>query len=324
MKWWFEQWALFQDAPNHTENRSILTKSFSPSFVETLRPRIQELASQLVEKMAKKDHFDFVKEFACPFPVIVIARLLGLPAEDFEKLKYLSDELTLFLVNPFRDINTVHRTTKAIEALNAYLEPFVQDRRKSPQNDLISQLVQASDNGLNLSDEQIFATCGLMLFAGHETTTNLLANGLLALLHRPYAFSQLASHPELATSAVEEFMRFDGPVQMLARIAHAPITVEGQFFEPGLVSVMLGAANRDPMRFHNPDKLILDRGDNKHLGFGVGHHFCLGAKLARLEGEIAFKTLLAAFPKMRLVNEPLEYHPSIAIRALKKLNVFKE
>jgi pimeloyl-[acyl-carrier protein] synthase len=126
------------------------------------------------------------------------------------------------------------------------------------------------------------------------------------------------------TSAVEEFMRFDGPVPMLARIAHAPITVEEQFFEPGLVSVMLGAANRDPMRFHNPDKLILDRGDNKHLGFGVGHHFCLGAKLARLEGEVAFKTLLAAFPKMRLVNEPLEYHPSIAIRALKKLNVFKE
>lgn len=324
LNWWFEQWALFQDAPVHTANRSVLTKAFTPGFIESLRPRIQQLADKLVDKMDQSDRFDFIESFACPFPVIVIAELLGVRSEDYKKLKQLSDELAQFLVNPLRNIDTVRKTTKAIEALNAYLKPFVAERRKNPKNDLISHLVQASDNGLNLSDEQIYSACGLMLFAGHETTTNLLANGLLAILQRPYAFSQLASHPELAASAVEEFMRFDGAVQMIARMNHAPIHIDGQFFEPGLVSVMLGAANRDPLRFHNPDKLILDRGDNKHLGFGVGHHFCLGAKLARLEGEIAFKTLLARFPKMRLANEPIEYHLAIAIRALKRLNLFKE
>lgn len=321
---WLNDWILFQDAPTHTANRGLMVKSFTPAIVETLRGKVERIVSHLCDEMAKKPTFDLIKDFAYPLPAIVIAELLGLPAEDKDKMKFWSDEVTIFLASPVRSLALVERATKAVDGWNNYLAPFVEDRRKNPREDLITKMVQAVDNGMKLTDEQIYAACAMILFAGHETTTYLISNGMLATSERPSVWAQLKANPQIIPSAVEEFLRFDGPVQMLSRVVQTPVTIDGQFFEPGLVAILLGAANRDPKRFDRPNELILDRQDNKHVGFGVGHHFCLGAKLARLEVEIALRALIERFPNMKVAKQVLTYQPTHALRALKSLMIERE
>lgn len=322
LKAWLERWVLFMDPPQHAPVRALVARAFTPAIVQSLRPRIEALVDELIGGMKGRDDFDFVKDLAYPLPVMVIADLLGVDPKDREALKFWSDELNIFLATPGRNLTLVQRATRAVQDMDAYFLETLERRRKAPQLDLISQLAQAEIDGVGLTDEQILSTCGVVLFGGHETTTNLLGNGLLALLQKPYAFHQLAAHSELLPAAVEEFMRYDSPVQFLGRKTKATTLLAGYEIPADKHLVLaLGAIHRDSARFPQPERLRFDRLENRHLGFGLGVHFCPGAALARLEAEIAFGRMLAAFPQMRLVDQPLRYHSTISIRGLSELRV---
>jgi cytochrome P450 len=291
---------LFVDPPRHTRLRNLVNTAFTPRRVQHQRPRIEAIVTELVDEAAARGHMDLMADLAVPLPIIVIAELLGVPVEDRDRLKVWSDHAAMLLDGTLRDDHLAVAVPNFLELVE-YLKDIIEARRKEPQDDLISALVAAQDADDSLDDYEVLATCALILGAGHETTTNLIGNGMRALLEDPPAFERLRREPGLLPSAVEELLRYDSPVQVTSRVPLEDVEIQGVRIPKGdEVNTLIGSANRDPAQFSDAHRLVLDRPENRHLSFGHGAHFCLGAPLARLEGEIAFGALARRFPEMRL------------------------
>jgi pimeloyl-[acyl-carrier protein] synthase len=312
---------LMLDPPDHTRIRNLVNKAFTPRVVERLRPRIQQIVDARLDELEPAGEIDLIRDFAYPIPVIVIAELLGVPTEDRDRLKHWSDELA-GLVDPLSVVGGLERMQEAFVGLGAYLAEIFAARRAAPRDDLISALVAAEAAGDHLSPAELVSVCILILGAGHETTTNLIGNGVLALLRNPGERKRLQEAPELIESAVEELLRYDSPVQVTDRVATQECAIDGQRIRPGqIVGLVLGAANRDPEVFSEPDRLDLAREPNRHLAFGQGVHFCLGAALARAEGRIAIGSLLRRFPDLDGERDPRTWRSGMVLRGLTSLRV---
>jgi len=313
---------LSADPPQHTRLRGLVSKAFTPRAVEALRPRIQEIVDELLDAVDGSGQFDVIQDLAYPLPVIVIAEMLGVPPEERARFKRWSGDVVATLGGPFASPETFERSRTSAQELAEYFRGVIAERRREPRDDLLSALLAAEEQGQVLSEEELLATCILLLIAGNETTTNLIGNGMLALLRHPGQLEKLRSDPSLTESAVEEFLRYDGPVQATGRVALEDVEVGEQVIQGGQVAfTLLGAANRDPTRFPNPDRLDLARDDNQHVAFGYGIHYCLGAPLARVEAQAAFPTLLRRFPKLELATGEPEWGGNFILRGLKRLPV---
>jgi cytochrome P450 len=312
---------VFVDPPRHTRLRGLINRAFTPRVVAGMRVRMQAIVDALLARVAASGELDVILDLAVPLPMLVIAELLGVAKDDRERLKAWSDEFAVFIGGP-TDHAGVARAEQAIRELRDYFAEAVARWRSEPGENLISGLIAAEERGDALTPDELLATCVILLFAGHETTTNLIGNGLLALLRHPEQLCRLRDEPELMEPAIEELLRYDSPAQMTTRLASDDLTLGGAQIGRGeLVKLWLGAANRDPARFPEPDRLDLGRIDNRHLAFGYGVHFCVGAALARLEGQVAIATLIERFPNLALTCEPLAYHGTQVFRALKRLPI---
>jgi pimeloyl-[acyl-carrier protein] synthase len=312
---------LDRDPPDHTRLRSLVSKAFTPRVVEGLRPRVQQIVDGLIARAREKGSMDLIEEFAYPIPVNVICEMLGVPVEDHERFKGWSLDiargLDSILLPPDSDVPK--RSVASRTALAAYFRELIAKRRASPRADLLSGLIAAEEAGDKLSENELLATCILLLIAGHETTVNLIGNGTLALLRHPDQLRRLRDNPALIGTAVEELLRFDGPVQRTARI---PSVIDGRTIAKGeMVMPFIGAADRDPVQFPDPDRLDIGRTDNRHIAFGWGIHFCLGAPLARVEGQIAINTLVQRLPKLALATDTPRFRESLTLRGLASLPV---
>ena len=315
---------LDRDPPDHTRLRSLVSKAFTPRVVEGLRPRIQQIVDELLDRAEDHRAMDLIEELAYPIPVIVICEMLGVPVEDHERFRGWSLDLArgldATLLGAGSDVAV--RANGSRRALSEYFRELIAERRDSPRADLLTALIAAEEAGDKLTENELLATCILLLVAGHETTVNLLGNGTLALLRHPDQLRLLRENPGLIGTAVEELLRYDGPVQRTARVPSAAAIIDGHKIEAGeMVMPFIGAADRDPAQFPDPDRLDIKRTDNRHIAFGWGIHFCLGAPLARLEGQIAINTMLRRFPKLALATDRPEYHQSLTLRGLKSLPV---
>lgn len=309
---------LGADPPEHTRLRNLVSKAFAARTVEAMRPHIQDIAVELLDAADPKD-FDLIRDLATPMPVIVIAEMLGVPAERRADFKHWSDDIVASL-GALSSPDVVERAQAAAQDMAEYFAGVIEERRQNLGDDLISGLIAAEERGDVLSTEEMIATCILLLAAGNETTTNLIGNGMLALARKPDQLQLLTSDFSLIESAVEEFLRYDGTVQSTARVATKPLEIEGRKIEPGqLVMTSLAAANHDPAQFDNPDELDITRQDNRHVALGFGIHFCLGAPLARIEAQTAFRELLSRWPNPQLVSNEVDWNPSFILRGPKSL-----
>jgi cytochrome P450 len=315
---------LDRDPPDHTRLRGLVSKAFTPRVVERLRPRIQQIVDGLLDRVEGKGTMDLIEEFAYPIPVMVICEMLGVPLEDHERFKTWSLDLARGLDSILLPVDSevAQRSGIARQGLTGYFRNLIAARRASPRNDLLSDLIAAEEAGDKLTEDELLASSILLLVAGHETTVNLIGNGTLALLRHPDQLRRLRENPGLIASAVEELLRYDGPVQRTARMPSAEATIGGRTIKPGeMVMPFIGAADRDPAQFPDPDRLDIARADNRHVAFGMGIHFCLGAPLARVEGQIAINTLVRRLPKLALATERPEHRQSLTLRGLKALTV---
>lgn len=312
------------DPPLHTRLRGLVNKGFTPHAIESLEPFIASLVHDLLDAVAVRGQMDVIADFAFPLPATVICRLLGAPVGDVHRLKQLSDDMFLFLKGAVADATDedFERSVQAIQGLMDYFRPLLEDRMRQPRADLLSALLRAEEGGERLTEGELCANAALMLQAGHESTTNLIGNGTLALLRFPDQLQRLRDDPMLLPSAIEEFLRYEAPIHYVQRQAAEDLEIGGKTIRKGqLVSLMLGAANRDPQQFPDPDQLDVGRHPNRHLAFGQGHHFCLGAPLVRLEGHIAFTALLRRCSGLRLHGGEPEYQDNFNLRGLKRLPV---
>ena len=290
---------LMSDPPDHTRLRKLANKAFTPQVIDRMRSHIQTVVEELLDDVEKSGHMDVIPDLANPLPAIVISEMLGVPAEDREQFKMWSSRLAAFLGNIRTVSETAEIAQQSVFDLSDYLRNIISQRRAEPQEDLISALVVAEEEGDAFSEAELYSMCILLMLGGHETTTNLIGNGLLALLQNPVQLEKLRADPEMIEPAVEEFLRYDSPVQSSVRIATANMEIGEKHVDKGQrVTMMLGAANRDPERFSNPNELDLSREDNRHLAFGFGAHFCLGAALARLEGQICIGAVVQRWPDL--------------------------
>jgi pimeloyl-[acyl-carrier protein] synthase len=312
---------LTQDPPDHTRLRSLVNKAFTPRMVEGLGPRIELIANQLLDRCMSEGQMDLAADFAFPLPAIVIAELLGVPPADRDLFRAWSADAAL-AVDPTQPTAVRRAGSAAVAALADYFAQLVQKRRDAPASDLISQMIAIEDDGDRLSYGEMLSMCVTLLAAGHETTANLFANGALSLLRHPDQLELLRAHPELLPTAVEELLRYDSPVQGVRRAAAEDFELGGKLIRKGdWVTPMIGAANRDPAVFADPERLDITRKENPHLAFGRGIHFCLGAPLARLEGEIGFRVLLERLPQLSLAEGDPAWTNNSALRTLKSLHV---
>ena len=312
---------LFQDPPNHTRLRSLVSKAFTPRAIERLAPRIVEIIDGLLAAVANKDRFDVIETLAVPLPVIVIAEMLGIDPTDRRDFKRWSEWQAMSL-NPLLTAAEQTQCAEADAELEAYLQRGIAERRAHPREDLISALIVAKEGDDQLTDTEIVTMCELLLAAGNVTTTDLIGNGVWCLLRHPDQLQKLRDHPSLIANAVEEILRFESPVVQTARIRTADVKIGGCPIRRGeSVLAFLAAANRDPERYPEPDRFDITRRDVHHHSFGGGAHFCLGAPLARLEAQLAIAALVERFPNLRLADEPLEWRALPAFRGLVKLPV---
>lgn len=319
---YFSKWLVFTDPPYHTRVRMLVNKAFTPSSVERLRPRVKAIVSELLDQFSGRNHAEFIYEFAFHLPVIVISEYMGVPVEDREQIKEWSDETGRVFFIRANEPDRRERSQRGLEHLLEYFAPLIRERRAHPRDDLITALVQAEERGDLLSEEELLATCTVLIFAGHETTTNLLANGVVAFSRFRDQWDLLRENPSLIKSAVEELLRYDGPVMATFRWAKTDAELGGKVIRQGdRMLLVLGAANRDPAKFADPDRLDITRSPNPHVAFGHGIHICLGAPLARVEAQEAFLALSQRFPGFRMADQELSYHPTIVARALKQLYV---
>jgi len=314
-------WMPLKDPPHHTRLRNLVNKAFTPRHIEAMRPRIAAIVEQLLGRVLEAGRMGFVRDLAHPLPVIVIAEMLGVPVADQAELKQWSDDMALAL-DPLQVGARRAEGDRAVLAMRTLFERVAEERRRAPRDDLLSSLLAVEELGDRLSMDELLATCVLLLFAGNETTTNLLGNGLLALLRNPSELALLEQDPSLIRGAVEELLRYDSPLQFAARVAKEDVEIDGRTLLPGQRAVLLlGSANHDPAQFPDPDRLDVRRSDHRHLAFGFGTHFCLGAGLARAEAQTALDIVVRRLKGLRLGAEAPVRRPSIALRGLSSLPV---
>lgn len=316
----FSKWMLFLDPPEHSRIRKLLNKEFTPNMIHRLRPRIQHVVDSLLANVDGKSEMEFMTDFANPLPVRVIAEMLGIPAEDQSDFQIWSNDLADFFGNASSNVEAAHRAQNSLVSLTEYFRALLPERRAHKGDDLVSLLLRVEEEGEVLTGEELLAQCTLLLVAGHETTRNLLGNGLLALLQHPDQFAKLKENPALINSAVREFARFDSPVQFSGRAATEDFSWHDQEIKKGqTVILLLGSANRDEEKFSEPEKLEISRDEGMPLSFGHGTHFCIGAALANTEAEIAFTTLLERASNLRLLDDVPAWRSNMSFRGLSRL-----
>ena len=336
----FAKTVFYADPPYHTHLRSLMNHGFTPRRVERLRPFIQRTVDELLVAAHSRGEMDLIRDLAYPLPVIVIAELLGLPAEDRARFKAWSDDLFAILGTVrSKSSELLERAAKSLSEMTEYVRILSRKRRESPGDDLLTSLLsvtetdlpcphaagqgmQTQGSPLALTEEELVSNINILLSTGHETTTHLIGNGMLALLRHPEQMQCVRQNPALLPQAIEEMLRYDSPVQITYRSAREDVQIKGRLIRKGdLVNSILGSANRDPERFTNPDRFEISRNEGRHLGFGMGIHFCIGAPLVRLEAEIVFETILRHFPGIQLATETLEWQEHPIFRGLKSLPV---
>ncbi|MEX2552554.1 MAG: cytochrome P450 [Actinomycetota bacterium] len=310
---------LFRDPPAHTRLRALVSKAFTPRMLESWRGRIHQIVSRSVERAKERGEIDVIADLAFPLPATVICEMLGLPTEDQDQCRRWTNALTKSL-DPVMSAAEADELGFAAVEFRDYLAGRVSERRDRPGEDLMTALIAAREQGDRLSQDELISTISLLFVAGHETTTNLIGNGLLALLRNPDQLRRLRGDPSLLRNAVEEVLRYDSPVQFVVRTVKQPIDLEGDQMAPGdPVLLLVAASNRDPAQFKEPDVLDLGRRDIRHLSFGGGIHFCLGSVLARMEGQIALGALVSNFDRLEIASDRLEWRPHINLRGLESL-----
>jgi pimeloyl-[acyl-carrier protein] synthase len=313
---------LFLDAPDHTRLRKLCSTAFTPRRVELLEGRVEAIANDLIDKVIANKRMDVVADFAAPFPAIVTAHLLGVPAEDHAQLKAWSSDFAEMLGNFQHNPERIDRVLKSVADMTGYFRRAVREEERPLPEGLIRSLVEAEIDGNRLSEEEVIANTIVTMVGGQETTTNLIGNGLLTLLRQPDKLAELRDNPDIAESAIEELLRFETPSQHTGRICREDTIMGGKLIKKGdAVMAVMAAGNRDPRRFADPDALDLRRTDNRHLAFGWAAHFCFGAPLARMEGRIAFTTLLRRLPELALGEGKLSWRENLGLRGLKSLQV---
>jgi cytochrome P450 len=315
---------LFRDPPEHTRLRALVSRAFTTRMVEQARTHIQAIVDDLIDRAREAGRADLIADFASPLPVRVICEVLGVPAADRPRFERWAQEIArgLDATSLGRAPDLVSRGAAAHEAIETYFSDLIVERRRRPQDDLISVLIAVNEDGDSLTDDELLASCGLLFIAGHETTVNLIGNGVLCLLLHRDALAAVRESPRLLPNAVEEMLRYESPIQRAVRLSHADVEIGGRTIPKGaIVSAMLGAANRDPSRIADPDRFDVTRRDVRHFAFGSGPHFCLGAPLARAEAQIAIGTLVRRLPHLALADERHEWRESAEVRGLKTLRV---
>jgi len=307
------------DPPDHTRLRQLVHKAFTPRPVERLRERIESLTEELITAAGRRGRMDLIADYALPIPATIIAEMLGVPASDRHRFHRWS---RVIVASDPSGWSMVRAIPSAIAFLR-YIRRLVQARRSSPRDDLVTALVQAEEEGTRLDEDELVSMIFLLLIAGHETTVNLIGNGMLALLRHPDQMQRLREEPGMIKTAVEELLRFEGPLATATeRYAREDVEVAGTIIPRGeLVYALLASANRDERQFPDPDRLDLTREPNRHLAFGLGIHYCLGAPLARLEGQIAIGALVGRLPDLRLSRRPLRWRRGLVLRGLAALSV---
>jgi cytochrome P450 len=315
-------WMVFRDPPEHTRLRRLTSKVFHVKSMQAMRPRIEALMRWLFERIGERTEFDFIADFAGPLPALVIMDMLGVPRAELALVKRLSDDMALFIGSSRMAREKYDIAQAATREMAQFFRGLIAERRAQRRADLLSELVHLEEGGDRLTDDELVATCILLLFAGHETTTNHIANGLLALLRFPGEMRKLRDDPGLAPAAVEELLRYDGPLGAQVRVAQAELELHGKRLRPGeRVFVLLNAANRDPRAYEDPDRVDFGRGGPPHLAFGFGQHICLGFPLARLEGQIALPAVLARWPGIARTGANLEWLNSMVFRGMTAMPV---
>lgn len=313
---------LFIDPPKHTRLRSLVSKVFTPRRVDLMRAYLQKLVDQMVSDIAGQGSMDVIRDIAYPLPVTVIAELLGVPVTDREQLKKWSDDYAAML-GSFQYIpDNPEEVLQSLNDMSDYFLAIIREYRKHPKDNLLSDLILAQEQGKRLDNDELIANCILLLAAGHETTTNLIGNAILTLFKHPDQLALLRQNPGLIASAIEEVLRFESPAQYTVRKANVDLELGGKTIKKDQAIILLmGAANRDPKRFVHPDRFDIQRTDNKHIAFGYASHFCVGAPLARQEGQIAILTMLERLPNLRLEGNEVNWRENKNLRGLESLPV---
>jgi pimeloyl-[acyl-carrier protein] synthase len=314
---------LFIDPPDHTRLRALASAAFTSRRVERLRSHIQEIMDGLLDAVVPKGQMDVIADFASPAPAIITAEMLGVPAEDHQQLKEWSADFAEMLGNFQHNPDRFPRVLRSVESMCSYFRSAMKEQRLHPREGLVSAMMEAEVEGAELTEEEIIANLIVTMVGGQETTTNLIGNGVLTLLRNPAEMERLRLDSSLIQSAVEELLRYESPSQHTARLAPADVELGGkQIRQRQAVIAVMGAGNRDPERFADPDQLDLGRADNRHLAFGWAAHFCFGATLARMEGQIAFETLLRRLPNLELdPDASLMWRHNLGLRGLTALPV---
>ena len=313
---------LFMDAPAHTRLRKLCSAAFTSQRVEHLRWQIEDITNSLIDAVAPTGRMDVVGDFAAPLPAIVTAQLLGMPTSDHRQLKVWSADFAEMLGNFQHNPDRAGRVLRSLQEMSAYFRSAIRELERNPREGLIHSLMTAEADGSRLSEEEVIANTIVTMVGGQETTTNLIGNGLLTLLRNPAELAQLRDNPSIIESAVEELLRYESPSQHTARLAPDDVTLGGKLIRKrDAVMAVMAAGNRDPNRFSDPDKLDLTRTDNRHLAFGWAAHFCFGAPLARMEGQVGFSTLLRRLPNLALEPGKLVWRENLGLRGLKALPV---
>lgn len=312
---------LFMDPPDHTRLRGLASAAFTVRRVERLRSHIQEIMDGLLDQVIAKGRMDLIADFASPAPAIVTAELLGVPVADHDQLKTWSADFAEMLGNFQHNPDRFPKILRSVQDMSSYFRSAMQEQKLHPRDGLVSAMMAASVDGAKLTEDEIIANLIVTMVGGQETTTNLIGNGMLTLLRNPDSLERLRSNPALMPSAIEELLRYESPSQHTARLAPEEVILGGKSIKKRqAVIAVMGAANRDPERFPDPDRLDIERPDNRHVAFGWAAHFCFGAPLARLEGQIALATILRRLPNLSLdTTAPLEWRHNLGLRGLNAL-----
>ncbi len=315
-------WMVFKEEPAHTRLRRLCGQAFTPKSIAALRERATTLCHELLDTIAADSEFDLIATVAAPLPSIIIAEMLGVPIADRADFERWTAKVSPLVSTGLDDPSRYGSVAEGMDALVNYFSTLIRRYEAEPADNLISALIRAREENDALSDAELMATCTLMLFGGHETTANFIANGVLALLRHPDQLAAVRDDRVDMKTALEEFMRYDGPGKTVVRVAREDFEFDGQSIKAGQrVFLILSVANRDPAAFDDPDRLDLNRGQQRHLGFGFGTHFCLGAPLARLEAGIAIPLTVKRFPRLRLADGPLEWLPFLGTRGMRELRL---
>jgi cytochrome P450 len=320
----FSRMMVLSDPPDHTRLRSLASRAFTPRSVEGMQPRIEAIADELLSAFDPSGPVDLMESYANQLPVMVIAEMLGAKVKNRRQFKRWSDDFLLLISGSGRPPAQIAlRSSVSMYFLQRFLRRLIRERRANPSGNILDNLIAAEEGGDVLTEQELVSNTTLLLIAGHVTTTNLIGSGLLSLLQNPEQMELLRERPELMPFAVEEFLRFESPLQFTARVAGEDLEVNGHPVESGRMVVLgLGIANRDPEQFPHPDELDITREPNRHLAFAGGAHFCLGAALARMEGQIAIQAVLRRFPGMRLSEGPVVWGKTGTLRGLERLTVW--